>query len=430
MEKIKIGIFVEGTFLPSFEGATQRFASMAENLSLLDFDVTILHCYRGWSDKKIIKEQLFTTYFIPPAIFYNDIKTIERIVLTENIEVVIISNYEMIMQIGYPLKRLQPNIKLIFEVHDITYDYNKSFKPDDKKNEIEKRFEYLAFHISDLCICFSPFDSQRVVDILKEFGQVETEYFYKTIVIPFGITHNKTRFVGPNLNAKNIVFLGSMYHTPNLVALKEIFHKIIPVIQEHDTTINFIIAGETPAGIQKELYHSQMKFLGKVENLETVFSNSTLAIAPIFYGSGLKVKVLEYCQAGMPILCSSQSLRGIIIDNEDKRDFEIEDNIDNYGVRIINILDKPERLLQMSLNTRKYIIQHSWTNISTLLKTAISNCIVQHSIKLSTQDTRSLKNLNPYFLEYYHRLKRFKNIKTKNIYKGGFGHLIQLNLLK
>lgn len=423
MNNIKIGIFVEGTFLPSFEGATQRFASLAENLSSSNFEVIILHCYRGWSDKNIIKELNYTTYFIPPATFYNDISTIEKIIKLEKLEVIVMSNYEMVMQIGYPIKCKLNDVKLIFEVHDISYDYNKSFNPTSKKNEIEKRFEYLAFKISDLCFCFNSYDKLRIVAILKEFNNDSCDNFNKIIIIPFGITHNKTCYVGVNLNSKNVMFLGNMYHTPNSIALKDIYNKILPKIKERDSSVTFLIVGDTPNSLIKECQDKQIVFLGKIEKLETVFKETILAISPVFYGSGIKVKVLEYCQAGMAILCSSQSLRGVINSEEDKHDFEIEDSIDNYGNRILEILNHPQRLLEMSRNTIKYIENQSWSNIINLFNSAISNCKTQANIQISNKDTTALKHLNPYFLEYYHRLNRFEDIRIEKIYKGGFGYI-------
>jgi len=427
MQKIRLGIFVEGTFLPSFEGATQRFVSLAENLSNSNFDIIILHCFRGWSNKDIIKEQHYTTYFIPPDTFYNDISIIEKIITLEKIEVVIMSNFEMIMQIGYPLKRKLDSIKLIFEVHDISYDYNKSLNPKREANEIEKRFEYLAFRISDLCICFNDYDKKRVIEILNEYNSENIND--KIIVIPFGITHNKTGFVGVNLHSKNIIFLGNMYHTPNLIALKDIFYKILPIIKRYDSSIKFLIVGDTPRSLIDECHDKQMIFLGKIINLNPVFKDSILAISPIFYGSGIKVKVLEYCQAGIPTLCSSQSLRGIIRSEADKLDFEIEENIENYGDRILNLINQKERLLEMSRSTKIYCSRHSWTNIIKSYNSVIKNCSTKSNITISKEDKLLLIQLNPYFLEYYHRLKRFENIKIEKIYKGGFGSFSELNLI-
>ncbi|QEC79033.1 glycosyltransferase family 4 protein [Mucilaginibacter ginsenosidivorax] len=429
MEKIRIGIFVEGTFLPSFEGATQRFVALAENLSKANFEVVILHCYRGWSDKNIIKDQNYTTYFIPPDTFYNDTLTIEGIIKSEHLEIILMSNYEMVMQIGYPLKRRIYNLKLIFEVHDISYDYNRSFNPTDEKNEREKRFEYLAFNVADICICFNGYDKARISEILLEFNNNEYDELSKVIEIPFGITHNKTNFVEINLNSKNIIFLGNIYHTPNSIALKDICFKILPEIKNYDLAIRFLIVGDVPDYLAKECQDEHILFLGKIENLENVFKDAILAICPIFYGAGTKVKMLDYCQAGMPILCSSQSLRGIIDNEKDGFDFEVEDDIEKYAVRILKILGSPKRLMEMSVKTKKYTERQSWSNIIRRFNLAIESCTVNKNPEISEDDKILLKQLNPYFLEYYYRLNRFNDIKIEKIYKGGFGMITELTFL-
>lgn len=429
MKKIKIGIFVEGTYLPSFEGATQRFVALAENLPKANFEVVIIHCFRGWSDKEVIKNQAYTTYFIPPDIFYNDIITVERIIRSEKLNIIMMSNYEMVMQIGYNLKCRIDKLKLIFEVHDISYDYNKSFNPSDIKIKSEKRFEYLAFNISDICLCFSSHDKSRITDILLEFNNNEYQNLNKIIEIPFGITHNKTKYVWANLISKNIIFLGNIYHTPNMIALTEIFFKILPKIKKHDPQIKFLIVGDAPKNLIKEFQDNQLVFLGKVEDLEEVFKDVSLAICPIFHGSGIKVKMLDYCQAGMPILCSSQSLRGIIDAQKDQDDFEVEDDIEKYGIRILEVLGQPKRLKEMSYKTKKYVNRQSWTNIAKRLTLAIENSKPSKNFQVSEEDKVLLMQLNPYFLDYYYRLNRFNDIRTENIYKGGFGKIIELNLI-
>jgi len=48
-----------------------------------------------------------------------------------------------------------------------------------------------------------------------------------------------------------------------------------------------------------------------VDDLNAALSIATLAIAPITSGSGIKVKMLDYCAAGLPILGTPLAFRGL-----------------------------------------------------------------------------------------------------------------------
>ena len=55
-KKIKLAVFVDGDFIPSYDGASNRFHYLSRYLSKQGIDLTIFHGYRGWSNISLIKK--------------------------------------------------------------------------------------------------------------------------------------------------------------------------------------------------------------------------------------------------------------------------------------------------------------------------------------------------------------------------------------
>ena len=79
-KKIRLGVFVDGDFIPSFDGAANRFHYLSRALLWAGVEVVIFHGYRGWSDLKLIKKEKIKTYIFPIECYYNNLELIASII--------------------------------------------------------------------------------------------------------------------------------------------------------------------------------------------------------------------------------------------------------------------------------------------------------------------------------------------------------------
>ena len=62
--------------------------------------------------------------------------------------------------------------------------------------------------------------------------------------------------------------------------------------------------------------NEKVKFLGYVEDLNDIFSKTTIALAPLFEGSGTRLKILDYLSAGIPTISTNLGVEGLKLSNE------------------------------------------------------------------------------------------------------------------
>jgi len=111
-------------------------------------------------------------------------------------------------------------------------------------------------------------------------------------------------------NKKTIIFVGT-YYEPNNEALDFII-KDLSKLKDY----TFLIVGNVNLHFQKEYAHEKIDnilFYGKVdwEKLKLLYQASDLAINPMFHGSGINIKMLDYMATGIPVITTLTGVRGI-----------------------------------------------------------------------------------------------------------------------
>jgi hypothetical protein len=122
--KIKVGIFVDGDFIPSYDGASNRFHYLSRYLARNGVEIIIFHGYREWSDISLIKKEPFKTYIFPIEHYYNNLELIASIIRKESIDIIQFDNLEPILLQGIRLAELT-GVKLVSEMHYVVRNLAK-----------------------------------------------------------------------------------------------------------------------------------------------------------------------------------------------------------------------------------------------------------------------------------------------------------------
>lgn len=183
---------------------------------------------------------------------------------------------------------------------------------------------YFKKHKESFLMCFYPQKKQCI----------DSNSFYLPN-IPFNIPHIQNK----DLNSKSnpyILYVGVMSWMPNYMGMNYFIENIWPSIKNFNNNIKLKIAGKGLPTFFKNKWckDKQIEVLGFVENLQNLYQNSTLIIAPIYQGGGTNIKVLEAMANQKPIVLTVHATRGfedIIFDNINamiaKDDKEFSDKI-------------------------------------------------------------------------------------------------------
>ena len=205
-------------------------------------------------------------------------------------------------------------------------------------------------------------DTEKV--IIKEYD-VSPE---KISIIPNGVDlslFNISKLKDP----KKIVFTGAMYYHRGLDILLEAIPKIIKKIPD----AKFILIGsgseleKLKETVSKNNLESSVEFKGwmKREEIPENITDASIGIGPLrltdVTARALPIKVLEYMSVSLPIIAQKGTLPDDVLVNE-KNGYFI-DGVDDLAEKIISLLEKPEKIKEMGLQSSQMVQKFSWDNI-------------------------------------------------------------------
>lgn len=408
--KMSVGIFVGGNFIPSYDGATNRMHYLSRYLQKAGVKVTIFHGYRGWTNLRLISHEPFKTYIFPSDRYYNDIDFLANLLKKEKINIIQFNDLEPIISQGIKLSQAT-GAHIVSESHYVVSQLAKSLGTAPEKilsiNKLEKTVGKVVDHV----ICLSKDDKRGLQSRMHLPSS-------KISVVPSGIDIKEIAYHKPNLQSKTVLFLGNLYFEPNADAVRQIYKHVFPKLERHG--FKFIIIGDCPPKLKKQYQAKNFIFTGPVPNLNAIFRNAAIALAPVREGTGLRIKILNYLAAGLPVIATSTAVLGM----PEIKNIVVEDNLKKYANIILHLSDCPQRAFRFSKEGRKFIERKlDWKLIArkTMLvyKLALSRPAKNKSRFINL--TEGLRIGQPVWLEEAERKGRFKKLKSSIRGKFSFG---------
>lgn len=400
-KKAKVAVFVDGDFIPSYDGASNRFHYLSRYLVKNGMNLIVFHGYRGWSDMSLIKKEPFKTYVFPTEHYYNNLELIASILIREGVDIIQFDNLEPVLLQGIRLSQLT-GAKLVSEMHYVVRNLAKRLGADNNRLlEIENIEKEVGKSIDHL-ICLSEQDKP----FLLHYMNINPE---RISVIPSGVDCSEIKYHKPDLENKNVVFLGNLYFKPNEDAIRVIKEKIYPKLKE--SGFKFTIGGDCPLGLKKELEDDNFTFIGVIPDLNTLFNNATFALSPVAEGTGMRIKILNYLAAGVPVITTSIASNGF-----PQKDFLIiEDDYTKYANIILELYKDKRRMNAISKNGLKIIKNKYDWNIISKQAIKIYKGILGQEYKKKILNKDILKIKEPAWLQEAIAKNRFKQIINNDL---------------
>lgn len=202
--------------------------------------------------------------------------------------------------------------------------------------------------MADAVVCMTPRDCKELINDIN---------IPKSLIniAPNPIDYQLFKYFGPNTSRFNIIFLGNMYYWPNKNAAKIIIKKIVSKVKkEIGRNVKFYFIGLVPFALKKQFKEYDVVFTGPVSNLNKYLKKATIALCPVTEGSGMKVKILNYCSAGIPTITTEIGSSGY----EKVKDLIIEDNLEKYAKIITNLLARKKEMIRIGKSLRNDLIKN------------------------------------------------------------------------
>ncbi len=179
---------------------------------------------------------------------------------------------------------------------------------------------------------------------------VDTDFFY-----PMDIASLTNR----------LIWVGGMSGPYNADAVDFFLTSVWPLIRRRRPQVQVQFIGSSPTALLRKTagVDANVRVAGYVDDIRVSVQEASVFIAPIRSGSGTKIKVLNAMAQGKAVVATSIALEGIEV--TDGVNAYTADHPEIFAQRVLELLDHPERALQMGQEART-LIEHkySWTVIA------------------------------------------------------------------
>jgi O-antigen biosynthesis protein len=127
--------------------------------------------------------------------------------------------------------------------------------------------------------------------------------------VPFAVAPRRPR--KPFRERRGLAFIGSFGHAPNGDAVHHLTRDIMPLVWQADPAITCRIVGKGWHDGQLPERDARIEVMGSVADLDEVFADVRLTVAPLRFGAGLKGKVLDSFAAGLPCAMTPVAAEGL-----------------------------------------------------------------------------------------------------------------------
>ena len=297
-------------------------------------------------------------------------KSIYNIVNSEKIDIIFCEFPQMARNISKRIKN--KGIKCILSQHNI---------------------EFLS--MNSLSQCYSEY-IRRIIFKFDSFRLKKYEYnLYKSNLFDgyVFLSENDKKYFAENLNVNNkrlylspigshihcdkinisqefnIVIIGKMSYRPNIEGVMWFCNKVFKRIYNQIDKVKLYIVGKEPDKDIKSLASHNIIVTGEVSVIDQYYYLADIVVIPIFYGGGVKTKLIEAASHSKPIIATSFAVKGTIFENEE--DLIIEDNSNEFAKRCIDILRHKENYIEMTARCNlKFKENYTWNTIGNNLKIA------------------------------------------------------------
>ena len=127
--------------------------------------------------------------------------------------------------------------------------------------------------------------------------------------------------------------------SPNVDGLAWFVREVLPLVVEHVPWVRVRITGADPPAEVMGYRGPNVRFEGRVDDLADLYDRSRVAIVPVRYGAGVKIKTIEALQFGVPTVATSTGAEGI--ETHGTGALSVTDNPMQFAHQIARLVDDP-----------------------------------------------------------------------------------------
>jgi glycosyltransferase involved in cell wall biosynthesis len=204
------------------------------------------------------------------------------------------------------VRYLQPRVVVVVDSVDVAFNRLEAKArltqaDEDIKTAAEvRKNELQVYEKADLVIVVTKEDALILSDTSK--------YIHTFIIPNIHPTHAPRN--AEHVLEKQMVFIGSFSHEPNVDAMLFFCREVLGLVLEQEPNARLWIIGNKPPTEIQELANEQVEILGYVPDTKPYLEKAAVSIAPLRFGGGMKGKIGEAMSYGLPVVTTQVGVEG------------------------------------------------------------------------------------------------------------------------
>ena len=160
----------------------------------------------------------------------------------------------------------------------------------------------------------------------------------------------------PFTDRSGILFIGGFRHAPNVDAIKWYASEVFPIVRHLLPNVVTTVVGSNMPDEVDALRQDGLQVLGFVEDTDPLLRGARVSIAPLRYGAGIKGKINEAMNYGIPVVATECAVEGMQL--VDGRDVLVADGAYAFAQAIVRLHSEPELWNTLSAAGRANVRAH------------------------------------------------------------------------
>ncbi|HEY6798302.1 MAG TPA: glycosyltransferase family 4 protein [Kineosporiaceae bacterium] len=152
-----------------------------------------------------------------------------------------------------------------------------------------------------------------------------------------------------------VLFLGALDIATNTDAVSWFLDTVWPQVLARHATVVLDVVGRRPSAAFRDAVaaYPRVRLEADVPDVAPYLARAAVAVNPAVSGSGVNIKLIEYLDAGIPLVSTSLATRGLPLAPGD--DLEIQDSGSGFADAVLRLLEHPDAARAMALRGQAHL---------------------------------------------------------------------------
>jgi hypothetical protein len=154
-----------------------------------------------------------------------------------------------------------------------------------------------------------------------------------------------------------LLFVGNLTYSPNVEAARDLALEVLPRVQRARPGATLDLVGPHRVGTFDDLATvSGVRCCGFLDDVASAYARASVVVVPLRHGAGTRVKIIEACAHGRPVVASSPAIAGLelLVD----AGVHQADGADAIAAAVLAVLADPGLAHEDARSTRTAVMEH------------------------------------------------------------------------